>query len=180
MPLRFSLPILVFVAGAATLAAELTGARLLAPWFGASNLVWANVIGLTLIYLSLGYWLGGKAADRYPNPRVLGGVVIVAAITIALLPLALTPVFRAAQGAFADLSAGAFVASFVGTMLMFLIPVTLLGTVSPWAIRLSVRDVQTAGSVAGRLYAISTVGSILGTFLPVLVLIPAIGTRATL
>ncbi len=180
MPLRVCLPLLVFVAGAATLAAELTGARLLAPWFGASNLVWANVIGLTLIYLSLGYWLGGKAADRWPEPRVLGGVVIVAAISLAILPLALTPVFRAAQGAFADLSAGAFVASFAGTMLMFLVPVTLLGTVSPWAIRLSVTDVRTAGSVAGRLYAISTMGSILGTFLPVLVLIPAIGTRRTL
>lgn len=180
VPLRISLPILVFVAGAATLAAEITGARLLAPWFGASNLVWANVIGLTLIYLSLGYWLGGKAADRYPSARVLGGVVIVAAVTVAILPLALTPVFQVAQGAFADLSAGAFVASFVGTMLMFLVPITLLGTVSPWAIRLSVKDVATAGSVAGRLYAISTVGSILGTFLPVLVLIPAIGTRATL
>ena len=178
VPLRFSLPILVFVAGASTLAAELTGARMLAPWFGASNLVWANVIGLTLIYLSLGYWLGGKAADRWPNPRVLAGVVIVAAITVAILPLALTPVFQAAQGAFADLSAGAFVASFVGTMLMFLVPITLLGTVSPWAIRLSVKDVETAGSVAGRLYAISTVGSIIGTFLPVLV--PAIGTRRTL
>lgn len=180
MPLRISLPILVFVAGAATLAAELTGARLLAPWFGASNLVWANVIGLTLIYLSLGYWLGGKVADRHPSPRVLGSVVIVAAVTVAILPLALTPVFQAAQGAFADLSAGAFVASFVGTMLMFLVPITLLGMVSPWAIRLSVKDVETAGSVAGRLYAISTVGSILGTFLPVLVLIPAIGTRRTL
>ncbi len=180
MPLRYSLPVLVFVSGAATLAAELTGARLLAPWFGASNLVWANVIGLTLIYLSLGYWLGGKAADRYPNPRVLGGVVIVAAVTVAALPLALTPVFSAAQSAFADLSAGAFVASFVGTMLMFLVPITLLGTVSPWAIRLSVTNVETAGSVAGRLYAISTVGSILGTFLPVLVLIPALGTRRTL
>jgi len=68
----------------------------------------------------------------------------------------------------------------VGTMLMFLVPITLLGTVAPWAIRLSVTDVQTAGSVAGRLYAISTVGSIVGTFLPVLVLIPAIGTRRTL
>ncbi len=180
MPLRVSLPILVFVAGAATLAAEITGARLLAPWFGASNLVWANVIGLTLIYLSLGYWLGGKMADRYPRPRVLGGVVVVAAVAVALLPLVLTPVLRTAQGAFANLSAGAFVASFVGTMLMFLVPVTLLGTVSPWAIRLSVTDVRTAGSVAGRLYAISTVGSILGTFLPVLVLIPAIGTRRTL
>jgi spermidine synthase len=65
-------------------------------------------------------------------------------------------------------------------MLMFLVPITLLGTVSPWAIRLSVKDVETAGSVAGRLYAISTVGSIIGTFLPVLVLVPAIGTRRTL
>lgn len=180
MPLRICLPILVFVSGASTLAAELTGARLLAPWFGASNLVWTNVIGLTLIYLSLGYWLGGKVADRYPDPRMLGGVVIVAAITVAILPLVLTPVFGAAQGAFADLSAGAFVASFVGTMLMFLVPITLLGTVSPWAIRLSVTDVRSAGSVAGRLYAISTVGSIVGTFLPVLVLIPAFGTRRTL
>jgi spermidine synthase len=180
VPLRILLPFIVFVAGASTLAAELTGARLLAPWFGASNLVWANVIGLTLIYLSLGYWLGGKVADRYPNPRALGGVVIAAAVAVAFLPLALTPIFQAAQGAFADLSAGAFVASFVGTMLMFLVPITLLGMVSPWAIRLSVKDVETAGSVAGRLYAISTLGSILGTFLPVLVLIPAIGTRRTL
>jgi len=180
VPLRIVLPFVVFVAGASTLAAELTGARLLAPWFGASNLVWANVIGLTLIYLSLGYWLGGKIADRYPNPRVLGMVVIAAAVSVAVLPLALTPIFEVAQGAFADLSAGAFVASFVGTMLMFLVPITLLGMVSPWAIRLTVTDVATAGSVAGRLYAISTVGSILGTFLPVLVLIPAIGTRRTL
>jgi len=175
LPLRIILPFVVFVAGASTLAAELTGARLLAPWFGASNLVWANVIGLTLIYLSLGYWLGGKIADRYPNPRVLGVVVIAAAVSVAVLPLALTPIFEVAQGAFADLSAGAFVASFVGTMLMFLVPITLLGMVSPWAIRLSVTDVASAGSVAGRLYAISTMGSILGTFLPVLVLIPAIG-----
>ena len=177
---RLRLPLLVFVAGAATLAAELTGARLLAPWFGASNLVWANVIGLTLIYLSLGYWLGGKLADRYPTMRALGITVMIAAAALAILPIALTPIFSAAQSAFADLSAGAFVASFVGTMLMFLVPITLLGMVAPWAIRLSVTTIETAGSVAGRLYAISTVGSILGTFLPVLVLIPAIGTRLTL
>lgn len=177
---RLRLPVLVFVAGAASLAAELTGARLLAPWFGASNLVWANVIGLTLIYLSLGYWIGGKLADRHPIPRALGITVEIAAVSLAILPLALTPIFSAAQSAFSDLSAGAFVASFVGTMLMFAIPITALGTVAPWAIRLSVTTVETAGSVSGRLYAISTVGSILGTFLPVLVLIPAIGTRRTL
>ena len=177
---RLRIPMLVFVTGGATLAAELTGARLLAPWFGASNLVWANVIGLTLLYLSLGYWLGGKLADRYPTERALGITVVIAAASLAILPIALTPIFSAAQSAFADLSAGAFVASFVGTMLMFLVPITLLGMVAPWAIRLSVTTVETAGSVSGRLYAISTVGSILGTFLPVLVIIPAIGTRLTL
>ena len=90
------------------------------------------------------------------------------------------PLFSAAAGAFADVSAGAFVASFLGAMLMFAAPVTALGMVSPWAVRLSVRDVSEAGTVAGRLYALSTVGSIVGTFLPVLVLIPAIGTRRTL
>jgi len=177
---RVRLPLLVFTAGASTLAAELSGARLLAPWFGASNLVWANVIGLTLIYLSLGYWIGGKLADRYPTERTLGLVVVAAAVSLAILPLVLGPIFQMAQNAFADLSAGAFVASFLGTMLMFLVPITLLGMVSPWAIRLTITSVETAGSVAGRLYAISTVGSILGTFLSVLVLIPAIGTRRTL
>ena len=82
---RLRIPMLVFVAGGATLAAELTGARLLAPWFGASNLVWANVIGLTLLYLSLGYWLGGKLADRYPTERALGITVVIAAASLAIL-----------------------------------------------------------------------------------------------
>ena len=78
------------------------------------------------------------------------------------------------------MSAGAFVASFVGTLLMFALPVTALGAVSPWAIRLAVTDIAEAGAVAGRLYALSTLGSIAGTFLPVLYLIPQIGTRRTL
>ncbi len=177
---RIRLPALVLVAGASSLAAEMAGARLLAPYFGASNLVWANVIGLTLIYLAAGYWLGGKFADRYPTEQALGLVVMGAAVSLALLPFATRPLFDAAQGAFEDLSAGAFVASFLGAMLMFAVPMTLLGAVAPWAIRLSVVDVASAGSVAGRLYALSTLGSIAGTFLPVLVIIPAIGTRRTL
>jgi spermidine synthase len=172
--------VLVFVAGACSLATEMAGARLLAPYFGASNVVWANVIGLILVYLSLGYWLGGKLADRHPTERALGLVVLVAAATIGLLPFVTRPLFSAAANAFADLSAGAFVASFLGTLAMFALPVTALGAVSPWAIRLAIRDVREAGAVAGRLYALSTLGSIAGTFLPVLVLIPLIGTRRTL
>jgi spermidine synthase len=178
--MRLRLHVLVFVAGACSLATEMAGARLLAPFFGTSNVVWANVIGLILVYLSLGYWLGGKFADKYPNERTLGLVVLFAAITIAILPFATRPLFSAAANAFDQVSAGAFVASFVGTLLMFALPVTALGAVAPWAIRLAVTDIAEAGAVAGRLYALSTLGSIAGTFLPVLYLIPEIGTRRTM
>jgi spermidine synthase len=107
-------------------------------------------------------------------------VVLLAAVTVATLPFTTRPVFDLATSAFVDLSAGAFIASFIGALLMFSVPITCLGAVAPWAIRLAVTDVEHAGTVAGRLYALSTVGSILGTFLPVLVLIPTIGTRRTL
>lgn len=174
------LPALVLVAGFASLGTEMAGARLLAPYFGASDLVWANVIGLILISLSAGYWLGGRLADRYPTPRALGVVVLVAAAALALIPVAADPLFRSASHAFADVSAGAFVASFFGALAMFIVPVTALGAVAPWSVRLAVDDVSRAGEVAGRLYALSTVGSIMGTFVPVLVLIPLIGTRRTI
>ncbi len=178
--MRLRLHLLVFIAGACSLATEMAGARLLAPYFGTSNVVWANVIGLILLYLAVGYWLGGKVADRYPNERTLSYVVLFAAATIAALPFAMRPLFGLAADAFDQVSAGAFIASFVGTLLMFALPVTALGAVAPWAIRLSVTNLAEAGTVAGRLYALSTVGSIIGTFLPVLWLIPAIGTQRTM
>jgi spermidine synthase len=177
---RLKLGCLVFAAGAASLATEVTGARLLAPYFGSSDVVWANVIGLILLFLSLGYWAGGRLADRHPHARALGLVALVAAAGIAALPFATRPALSAAANAFDSVSAGAFIGSFFSAMAMFAIPVTALGAVSPWAIRLAVRDVREAGAVAGRLYALSTLGSILGTFLPVLVLVPAIGSRRTL
>ncbi len=95
---RRRLSLVVFLAGVASLATEVTGARLLAPYFGTSNVVWANVIGMTLLYLSLGYWLGGRLADRHPNERALAGVVMVAAVTVAILPFATRPLFDAATG----------------------------------------------------------------------------------
>ena len=137
---------LVLCGGAASLATEVTGARMLAPFFGSSNIVWANVIGLTLIYLSLGYWLGGRLADRHPHERALGAVALVAAFGIAALPFATRPLFGVALDAFEDVSAGAFVASFLGTLAMFAVPITALGAIAPWAIRLAVRDVEQAGS----------------------------------
>ncbi len=177
---RWWLAALVLVAGAASLSTEMTGARLLAPYFGASDLVWSNVIGLILVSLAVGYWIGGRMADRFPNSRALATVVLAAALALAVIPFAARPLFLASANAFANVSAGAFVASFFGALAMFIIPVTALGAVAPWSIRLSVQSVGQTGSVAGRLYALSTIGAIIGTFLPVLVLIPMIGTRRTL
>ncbi len=172
--------VLVFTAGFAILGAELTAARLLAPFFGTSTLVWANVIGLTLLYLSVGYWLGGRLADRWPTQRRLGSVVMLAAITVAVLPFATRPFLTIAANAFASVGTGVVISSFVAVLLMFAVPITALGAVAPWAIRLSVSSIEEAGRVSGRLYALSTVGSLLGTFVSVLLLVPWIGTRRTL
>jgi spermidine synthase len=178
-PLR-RLSVVVFVAGAATLATEIAASRLLAPYFGSSTIVWANIIGLILVYLSLGYWLGGKLADRRPDPRVLGGIVAVAAVFVALTPFVARPVLDLGLNALDAVDVGAVVGSFFGALLLFAVPVTLLGMVSPFAIRLALVDIERAGAVAGRLYALSTVGSIVGTFLSAIVLIPLIGTQRTM
>src|SRR5918996_811289 len=137
------LPILVFVVGTGSLGAEIAAVRLLAPYFGASTIVWANTIGIVLVALSVGYWLGGRLADRHPNMRAL------------------------------------CLTSLLAVLVLVAIPVLLLGTVSPWAIRLAVQSVEEAGTVAGRLYALSTAGSLVGTLVSALLLIPLVGTRRT-
>jgi spermidine synthase len=171
---------LVFWAGAGSLSTEIAAARLLAPYYGASTVVWANVIGLVLASLSLGYWLGGRLADRRPEARVLGGVVVAAAVIIAVVTFVSRPLLEVSVEGLDELSAGAVIGSFFAVLLLFAPPVTLLGMVAPFAIRLAISAVQDAGSVAGRLYALSTIGSLLGTFLSALVTIPLIGTQRTL
>ncbi len=169
----------VFVAGATTMAVEMSASRLLAPYFGTSLFVWANLIGLILLYLAVGYYVGGRVADRYPFPSVLYGMTAFASLLIALIPVVARPILLWSQSAFATYSIGVFYGSLVSVILLFAIPMILLGCVSPYAIRLRVDQVGKSGRTAGMLYAISTGGSIVGTFLPVLVLIPDIGTRYT-
>ncbi|MBE0428550.1 MAG: fused MFS/spermidine synthase [Thermoleophilia bacterium] len=171
---------LVFAGGMTTMATEMAGSRLLAPFFGNSLFIWANLIGLILIYLTLGYYLGGKLADRRPEPRLLFSLTMTAAVTIALLPFVARPIMRVAVRGLEQVSAGAFLGSFTITVLLFALPITILGMVTPFAIRLRMTGIETAGNVAGGMYALSTVGSIIGTFLPVLLLIPLIGTRNTM
>src|SRR3972149_10653067 len=103
---RVRLGAVVFTGGVGTLATEIAASRLLAPYFGSSTVVWANIIGLTLLYLSAGYWVGGKWADRRPEPRVLGRIVLVAAAFIAATPLIARPVVDLAPGGFGAGSGG--------------------------------------------------------------------------
>ena len=170
---------LVFGAGIGALATEITASRLLAPYFGSSTIVWANLIGIVLAALALGYWLGGRIADRRPEPALLGKIVLASAVFVAAIPFVAKPLLDVTVEGLDETSAGAVVGSFLGVLLLCAPPVVLLGMVSPFAIRLAVASIATAGAVAGRLYALSTAGSLLGTFLPALVLIPAIGTQRT-
>src|SRR4051812_13463243 len=173
------LPLLLFVVGAGSLGAEIAAVRLLAPYFGASTVIWANTIGVVLVALSLGYWLGGRLADRRPQLRGLCLLALTAAVLLALVPFAASPLLHVAVDALDQISAGAFLGSLFAVLVLVAVPVLLLGAVSPYALRLAVSTVEEAGTVAGRLYAVSTAGSLAGTLLSALVLIPAIGTRRT-
>ncbi len=178
--MKNSLVILVFISGMTSLALEMCASRLLGAFFGTSLFIWAGLIGLILIYLTVGYFLGGYIADRHPSPQLLCIITAVAALSISLLPFISQSVLTWSITAIEQVSVSVFVSSLFGTILLFAVPVTLLGLVSPFAIRLVTKEVKQSGRVSGSLYAISTLGSILGAFLPVLWLIPTFGVRRTL
>jgi spermidine synthase len=167
-----------------TLAVELSAARLLQAVFGTSNIVWANIIGLILVYLALGYFVGGRWADRSPHLTTFYRLLTWAGFSAGLIPLVSDPILTTAARAFPDpneLSANVTVigGSFFSVLILFALPVTLLGCVSPFAIRLALDRVTRAGDISGRMYAVSTLGSIIGNFTPVLLLIPSVGTART-
>jgi spermidine synthase len=174
---RASLRLLVFVAGISTLAVELASSRLIGPYYGTAIEIWSVVIGLTLICLTIGYAIGGRIADRSPHESTLHLLAIIASVFIALIPFIASPILRATQQA--TIGIGAFYGALITFIILFAIPLILLGAMSPFAVRLTVREASDSGSKAGSLYALSTLGSILGTFVPVLLLVPTIGTRNT-
>lgn len=177
--MRKYLYITVFFSGLASLAVEFAASRLLGNYFGTSNLVWASIVGLILIYLTAGYFIGGAWADRSPHYATLYEILAWGALAIGLIPIASRPILRLAANAFDQLQLGVLFGSFTAVMVLFILPVTLIGTASPFAVRLALDDTQKAGKISGQIYAISTIGSFIGTFLPVLVLIPTIGTYRT-
>lgn len=175
-----ALRVLVFIGGMCSMFLEMSASRLLAPYFGTSLFIWANLIGLVLIYLSAGYFLGGRLADRYPSMRLLSILTTIAALAAGLIPFISKPVLDWSVSGMTEVNASVFYSSLLAVILLFGVPITLLGMVSPFAVRLSTRSVGSTGRSAGGLYALSTVGSIVGTFLPVLLLIPNIGVKRTI
>ncbi len=181
---RRLLLLVVFLAGVGTLGIEMVIPRLLAPFFGTSQPIWAVVIGMTLAYLAIGYRLGGVLADKQPDVRVMYRLIAWAGLLCAVIPLVARPVLQLAQFSLRNVVAGGFLGALAVVVLLFAAPVILMATVGPFAIRVMLRDtragLESVGRTAGTISALSTVGSILGTFLTVLVLIPAIGTNGTL
>ncbi len=171
--------LVVSVVGAASLGTEIAVARLIAPFFGASTLVWANTIAVVLVALSVGYWFGGRLADRHPTIRGLCTLILVAGALLGVTPYVSEPFLQLSARAFSSLSVGIFAGSLFALLALVAVPVALVGAVAPWAVRLKIRALGDAGRTTGRLYAVSTVGSLVGTFVAALVLVPYVGTHRT-
>ena len=162
-----------FVTGAIVMSFEMLGSRYLNPYFGSGIYTWASLISTVLAALTVGYFAGGRVADRHPSARVLGTAVLIGSAFILALPSFSTMLLEALLDAVDDIKAGSLISAFV---LMFF-PVAFYGAYSPFAIRLLLRSTHASGGVSGGVYAISTAGSIVGTLGTTFFLIPAIGTR---
>lgn len=158
---KYLLEVVVFICGAVVMMLELAGSRVMAPYLGTSLIVWSSLIGLILGALSLGYWFGGKLSDRDPNWREFSGIILIAAVFVALTAWLKEPILIYLQAGVKDIRIG----SILATLILFAPASFLLGMISPYAVRLKIQNIATSGEIVGNLYAISTLGSIFGTFL---------------
>jgi spermidine synthase len=167
------LELIVFTSGGVLLALEIVASRVLAPVFGNSIYVWGSLIGVFLTALSVGYWVGGSLADRYPTRAAFCGLVFLAGLLTVPIPAVAPALLSALVAADLDSRTGPLVAALV----LFFPASLVMGTISPYAVRLSARSVATVGGTAGRLYALSTLGSIAGCFAAAFWLISVMGVR---
>ena len=173
---RFSLEITVFFCGALVMIYEIIGTRVLAPYIGTSTYIWTSLIGVILGALSLGYWLGGKWADKKPEVKVLAGAIFLAGGLVSVTILIKDPFLILIS----ELKTGLELKSFLAAVFLFAPASVFLGFVTPYAVKLKTKTLEETGKTVGRLYALSTIGSILGTFSAGFLLIPNVGTNRTL
>ena len=172
----YLLEITVFVCGALVMIFEIIGSRIVSPFIGTSTYVWTSLIGIILGALSLGYWLGGRLADRRPDPKVLASVILIAGGLIAFTVL----IKDVALSSIASARLGLEIKAVLASILLFGPASICLGIVTPFAVRLKMTSLDRTGSIVGRLYALSTIGSITGTFAAGFFLIPFVGSVRTL
>ena len=170
-----------FFAGMSVMAVELGASRLLAPYFSSSQIVWTIIIGTIMIAMALGNIYGGKTADKSPNPDKLYGRIVIAAIWIALIPVVGKYIVIAISAVviFTVNSNFLVIAAFAACMIIFVYPLFLLGTVTPSLVKYTGDSLDDNGKTVGTLGAFNTIGSIIGTFVPTFVTIPAVGTSIT-
>lgn len=173
---KYVLELAVFICGAVVMIFELVGSRILSPYFGTSIFIWTSLIGIILGSLSLGYYLGGKIADKKPNFSRLSLIIFLSSVFIGLTILIKDSLLVFLQINFSDIR----ISSIIASLILFLPASVLLGMVSPYAVKLKLNSLNTSGSTVGNLYAISTAGSIIGTFLSGFYLIPHFGTNKLL
>ena len=169
---QFQLHIIVFVAGATVMIFELAGSRILAPYFGTSMFIWTSLIGVILGSLSIGYWLGGNLSDKNPTINMLAKILFISAIMIFFVAIFKDIVLILLQYTTLDIR----LSSAIAAIILFAPPSVLLGMISPYAAKLKIDNLQNSGKTVGNLYALSTVGSIAGTFFAGFFLIPLIGS----
>ena len=178
---KYYLYLTEFFAGMAVMAVELGASRLLAPYFSSSQIVWTIIIGTIMIAMALGNIYGGRSADRDPNPDRLYRRILVAAAWIALIPVLGKYIILAISGVMIfSVNANYLIwAAFAACMVVFVYPLFLLGTVTPSLAKYTMENLEDNARIVGRLGAANTVGSIIGTFVPTFVSIPAVGTAVT-
>ena len=163
--------IVVFICGSVLMALEISGSRILAPYFGNTIFVWASLIGVLLTALACGYYIGGKLADRRPSYITWGSIIALAGIFTLFIPFISGPVNRLIVG----LSIEDRIGSLIVSSIIFFAPSVLLGMVSPFAIKFNLKNIVSVGDVSGKLYAISTMGNIFGTLFTAFYLINKVG-----
>lgn len=178
---KYFLYLTEFFAGMSVMAVELGASRLMAPYFSSSQIVWTVIIGVIMIAMAIGNVWGGKLADKSATPDKLYRRLIIAAIWIALIPFVGRYLIAGISLLLALFVTKNFLvwAALAACLVIFAFPCVLLGTVTPSLTRFTVDNLDDTGKTVGRLNALNTIGSIIGTFVPTFVTIPAVGTAAT-
>ncbi|MDR1884682.1 MAG: fused MFS/spermidine synthase, partial [Synergistaceae bacterium] len=165
-----------FVCGACVMILEMAGSRVMAPYMGASLVVWTSLIGIIMASLASGYWLGGVVSDKFPHQDALARVIFRASLTTTAIALIANPLLELISSNIPNIYLGSVIAA----LCLFAAPSVILGMVSPFVVRLAIENLGSAGATVGRFSSLSSAGSILGTFLGGFVLISFLSSRTIL